>query len=348
MAVNLRPPQGVRSAAKRGIELVAQGKAGDGFMPATLQRARKIAAGEELTPAHVKRMYSFFRRHSVDRRPGWGDAGKETPGYVAWMAWGGDPGASWSAKVVRQLENLEEVDEPQAQVLGVLDQVFEVEMLNRDAEPLSALLDDLSERYGVDDDESVSSMLARARAVVQSLADELAADGEDTEALDRMSQQLTAMAREMLADDARREREHEAAAATYDDDGGMAEDEREEDDVLDLTYDMGEDEPEEGPWTPRQLALYEVLEQVVEEHGPFDRSIGPDGLHYMSAEDNPFARQGMACSNCIFFEGGNRCELLPATEEVEPSAVCKYWIIPGEREGAVEEDRAGDDEDRAY
>lgn len=104
--LNLVPPMGVRSAAKRGIALVTDGKAGDGFEPATLARARKIAAGQELTPAHVKRMYSFFRRHSVDRKPDWGKAGQETPGYVAWMAWGGDPGASWSAMKVAQMERL--------------------------------------------------------------------------------------------------------------------------------------------------------------------------------------------------------------------------------------------------
>ena len=104
--IDLVPPVGVRNAAKRGIQLVADGKAGSGFEPATLGRARKIAAGAELTPDHVKRMYSFFRRHSVDRKPDWGKPGKETPGYVAWQAWGGDAGASWSAMKVAQMKRL--------------------------------------------------------------------------------------------------------------------------------------------------------------------------------------------------------------------------------------------------
>lgn len=104
--ISLVPPSGVRAAAKRGIELVGQGKAGDGFEPATLARARKIAAGQELTPDHVKRMYSFFRRHSVDRKADWGKSGQETPGYVAWMAWGGDAGASWSARMVAKMKSL--------------------------------------------------------------------------------------------------------------------------------------------------------------------------------------------------------------------------------------------------
>ena len=88
----------MRSAARRGLDLVAAGKAGGGFEPATAQRARKIAAGQPLTRDHVMRMHSFFARHSVDRKPDWGAKGKETPGYVAWQAWGGDAGAAWAAR----------------------------------------------------------------------------------------------------------------------------------------------------------------------------------------------------------------------------------------------------------
>ena len=91
------PSAGMRAAARRGLDLVGKGKAGGGFEPATAQRARKIAAGQPLTRDHVMRMHSFFSRHAVDRKPDWGAAGRETPGYVAWQAWGGDAGASWAA-----------------------------------------------------------------------------------------------------------------------------------------------------------------------------------------------------------------------------------------------------------
>ena len=97
------PPTGARSAAKRGLELVKAGKAGGGFEPATADRARKIAAGQPLTRDHVMRMHSFFSRHAVDKKPNWGAKGKETPGYVAWQAWGGDAGASWAAGLARKL-----------------------------------------------------------------------------------------------------------------------------------------------------------------------------------------------------------------------------------------------------
>jgi hypothetical protein len=97
------PPAGARAAARRGLDLVAKGKAGGGFEPATATRARKIAAGSPLTRDHVMRMHSFFSRHAVDRKPGWGTPGKETPGYVAHQAWGGDAGASWASGLARKL-----------------------------------------------------------------------------------------------------------------------------------------------------------------------------------------------------------------------------------------------------
>jgi hypothetical protein len=93
------PPVAVRSAAKRGLDLVRNNRAGGGFEPATADRARKIAAGKPLTLDHVKRMHSFFSRHAVDEKPGWSTPGKETPGYTAHMAWGGDAGKSWAKSI---------------------------------------------------------------------------------------------------------------------------------------------------------------------------------------------------------------------------------------------------------
>ena len=101
------PTSGMQAAARRGLDLVAKGKAGGGFEPATATRARKIAAGRPLSRDHVMRMHSFFSRHAVDRKPNWGAPGKETPGYVAWQAWGGDAGASWAAKQAARIKRAE-------------------------------------------------------------------------------------------------------------------------------------------------------------------------------------------------------------------------------------------------
>jgi hypothetical protein len=77
--------------------------------------------------------------------------------------------------------------------------------------------------------------------------------------------------------------------------------------------------------TDRQIALYDAIEMTVEEYGLFDRGIGGNGAHYMSAEKNPFAAEGMACKNCVLFLA-NRCEIIDG--EIEENSLCKFWIIP--------------------
>lgn len=102
--MNLRPSAGMAAAARRGLELHEQGRSGDGLKPETVARAKRIAARENLTESHVREMRAWFRRHKVDRRPGWGDRGRETPGYTAWMLWGGDPGWTWSEVKAARLD----------------------------------------------------------------------------------------------------------------------------------------------------------------------------------------------------------------------------------------------------
>lgn len=76
----------------------------------------------------------------------------------------------------------------------------------------------------------------------------------------------------------------------------------------------------------RQYMLYEKLECIAEELGPFDWSSGPNGAHYMNAFVNPFAGQGLQCANCVFFRGGGSCEIVAGP--IEPGALCKLWVIP--------------------
>ena len=90
------PPAAVRAAARRGLEMFKNGEAGDGLEPATVVRARRIAAGESLSHDHVARMYSFFERHDKTRPAADGGVG-ESPWRTAWMLWGGNPGRVWAA-----------------------------------------------------------------------------------------------------------------------------------------------------------------------------------------------------------------------------------------------------------
>lgn len=96
------PPQGVRDAAKRGLELRSQ--FGRGGTPVGIARARDLSNGKRVSDSTIKRMVSFFARHAVDKRPGWGDPANPTNGYIAHLLWGGNAGKAWAGKIARQLD----------------------------------------------------------------------------------------------------------------------------------------------------------------------------------------------------------------------------------------------------
>lgn len=75
----------------------------------------------------------------------------------------------------------------------------------------------------------------------------------------------------------------------------------------------------------RQQAIYDDLEQTVDEHGKFERGTDADGAHYMPAAKNPFIGEGLVCSNCAFWVGPNKCEIVEGT--IQPNAICKLWVI---------------------
>ena len=102
--VDLTPSSGMRSAAKRALEWHKEGKRGGTIVGVT--RANQLARGDKLSPSTVKRMFSFFSRHEVDKKAKGFNSGEEgfpSPGRVAWDMWGGDAGYSWSRKKVNQL-----------------------------------------------------------------------------------------------------------------------------------------------------------------------------------------------------------------------------------------------------
>lgn len=100
--INFSPPAGVRSAAKRGLEL--RSKFGRGGTSVGIARARDLSNGKSVSPSTIRRMHSFFARHAVDKRPGWSNPSKPSNGYIAHLLWGGDAGRAWASKVDRQLD----------------------------------------------------------------------------------------------------------------------------------------------------------------------------------------------------------------------------------------------------
>jgi len=211
--VDLTVNRETQSAAARGLRLHEQGKSGDGIVPATVRDAVRMARREELSEAKVRRMPAWFARHEGDWTPGTDDQpGEETPGYVAWLLWGGDPGRAWAERKVREMDRAAA-------------------------------------------EQSRSVMIDR--------------DGEEYVNL-----------------------------------------------------------------TARQKAMAEAYEDIAETFGRFDQSIGPDGAHYMVADDNPFIEEGMACGNCVAFRGGGACEWVQG--EIQPEGLCKLWVIAADKLAGVE------------
>ena len=102
--VDLKPTAGMASAANRGLRLHEEGKSGDGLKPETVARANKLANREEMNRDWVVEMNAWFKRHAVDKKAGWDDPGSESPGFVAFLLWGGTAGAEFSARKVAELE----------------------------------------------------------------------------------------------------------------------------------------------------------------------------------------------------------------------------------------------------
>ena len=84
-----------------------------------------------------------------------------------------------------------------------------------------------------------------------------------------------------------------------------------------------ENESTEQKLNFRQRQLYESYEEVAKKFGLFDQTVGADGAHYV--ENSPFSKEGLICSNCVFFKGGRACEIVEG--DIDPNAVCKLWII---------------------
>jgi hypothetical protein len=100
------PPAGARSAARRAIKFKEDGKANGAGTSVGWTRAGQLARGETLSLSTVKRMYSYFSRHEVDKKgKDWGNTANPSNGYIMWLAWGGDAGFSWSRRIVDAQKN---------------------------------------------------------------------------------------------------------------------------------------------------------------------------------------------------------------------------------------------------
>lgn len=96
------PPPAVAAAARKGLELRAkQPPSNRCCTPVGLRRASQLANRQPVSVDTLKRMRSYFQRHAVDSRsPRWGTDSK---GWIAWLAWGGDPAREWCNEILSKL-----------------------------------------------------------------------------------------------------------------------------------------------------------------------------------------------------------------------------------------------------
>jgi hypothetical protein len=143
-----KPTSGMQSAARRAIKLKEQGKAKGAGTMVGWTRAGQLARGETLSLSTVKRMYSYFSRHEVDKKgKDWDNSENPSNGKIMWLAWGGDAGFSWSRKIVNREKNMkkslevqeviEEIKDMLEDVINPVDTVIEIpeDTLSKSVDP---------------------------------------------------------------------------------------------------------------------------------------------------------------------------------------------------------------------
>ena len=97
------PTSGMKSAARRALRWKEEGKATGAGTPVGWGRATDIVAGRSMSLSVVRRMYSFFSRHEVDKKgKDFYNTSNPSNGRIMWDAWGGDAGFSWSRGIVER------------------------------------------------------------------------------------------------------------------------------------------------------------------------------------------------------------------------------------------------------
>jgi hypothetical protein len=108
--IDFSPPDSVRSAARRGLELHEKGLSGNGLEAATVLWARKYAEGQPVSPERARMGNRFYGRNAR-----FANAPKDSPAWVSWLLWGGAAGKSWFSSLVSQMDNADKKSTAEAQ-----------------------------------------------------------------------------------------------------------------------------------------------------------------------------------------------------------------------------------------
>ena len=95
--MNPKPPSVVQQIARKALE--DRKKHGRGGTEVGVARARDLSNGKGMSPSTLKRMKSFFARHSVDPKDD-----RTSAASIAWRLWGGTAGRQWANAQVNKLD----------------------------------------------------------------------------------------------------------------------------------------------------------------------------------------------------------------------------------------------------
>lgn len=112
--IDFSPPNGVRDAARRGLELrrkygrggLSGAEASEQGIGSGVQRASNLINSDKVSPETIRRMVSFFARHERNKNSRLTN-GEPGAGMIAWLLWGGDPGQRWANKIRDQMDRAE-------------------------------------------------------------------------------------------------------------------------------------------------------------------------------------------------------------------------------------------------
>jgi HK97 family phage major capsid protein/HK97 family phage prohead protease len=107
--INTKPTEAIAENARKGLEW--REEYGRGGTEVGVARARDLSNRRELSIDTVRRMYSYFARHQVDKQAeGFfqGEDGFPSAGRIAYELWGGEESKSWTGRIVERLNSLDD------------------------------------------------------------------------------------------------------------------------------------------------------------------------------------------------------------------------------------------------
>jgi HK97 family phage major capsid protein len=179
----------MKSEARKGLDW--RSEFGRGGTEVGIARARDIVNAKDLSDSTVKRMYSFFSRHEVDKkaqgfRPG--EKGYPSNGRIAWALWGGDAGFSWSKKLVNQMKKDERWSESIDKDVTIEPEQEVIQM----------------ERHVVGVEETEDSFIVEFRKddmeAAEDTVEDIIEDSEEERSAELDDEEYQAMARDMVSD----------------------------------------------------------------------------------------------------------------------------------------------------